>query len=677
MAADLFYNIDPPREVDMEKRLKYFNEVQIMHNGMEHISSTNGTVSVEPKKAVVGQPITLKITYTVGEDVIYDGGVLRFTIPFGFTPPQIQMPIYPAYCTAASNRKEIRLETFKVVNDWWKRGPDRKKTENVCEHVGTHVWVRVLGADLQSGDTVTLTYGDTSYTAQAAGRTCPTCGPVQFDVGTDAKGDLAAPYSGYYRIKDPDIMWIDPTPAAKFEVFGPSDMAVGQPAEFTVVTIDQFHNPALSYTGPVVVTAKLDGDSSEQVIFEGSFTESDCGIMKLNYLPDQEGVVRFTARAQGLASKTGNPAIIHSTMPTSRRYWGDMHGHTGISWGRGSGRSYYEYANQIAAVDFCALTDPDAGRYTNNNATAKDSISAYLSDAQWEEIRRINKEFYQPGSFVPILGYEYHNDAPNPEFGGDRNVYYADYDQPIRRCIDEGSYCPEELWQQFKEQKVQALTVPHHTAKKVMLGSYELHNEEYQRLVEIYSSWGNSECEGCERPIIGGAVYEEHSVQYGLSKGYRLGFVTGSDSHAGTPGYCHWVFSSEMEGYRGGLTCIRANQLDQDSVFDALYNRRTYATTGERILLDVDLNGISMGQEGSLADNVSRQIQVDVIGTAAIDTVEIISMGRTVYTYQGEGPQARFVFTDTSEVADGWIYYYVRVKQKDKAMAWSSPIWLS
>ena len=62
--------------------------------------------------------------------------------------------------------------------------------------------------------------------------------------------------------------------------------------------------------------------------------------------------------------------------------------------------------------------------------------------------------------------------------------------------------------------------------------------------------WGSSECEGCERPIIGGSVYETiRSVC--AEQGYRLGFVTGSDTHAGNPGYAHWVFSAELESYRG------------------------------------------------------------------------------------------------------------------------------
>ena len=102
----------------MSKRLQYFNEVQIMHNGMEHISSTNGTVSVFPVEAKVGQPVTVRITYTVGQDIIYPNGVLRFTIPFGFGAPQIEMPIYPGYTTAETTPANASAETFIEKTDW-------------------------------------------------------------------------------------------------------------------------------------------------------------------------------------------------------------------------------------------------------------------------------------------------------------------------------------------------------------------------------------------------------------------------------------------------------------------------------------------------------------------------------------------------------------------------------
>ena len=654
------------------KRLKYFHEIQIMRNGMEQVKSGNGTVAVEPAWADAGADMTVKVTYTVGEDTIYIGGVLRFTIPFGFVKPQIDMPIYPGYTTARTSRENASVQTFIVENDWWKRGPDRTKTENVCEHVGTHVWVRVLGHALEKGDQVILTYGDTSYQKQAAGRACRVSGPVQFDVATDQRGMLEAPYSGYYLTEDPPIMQILPGPAVEFEVIIPSDLECGKEAEVTVLAVDRYHNLAESHVGPVRCFA------DDQCFYEGAFAPDDCGVKKLPFVPQSCGVVRIQAiAADGRLTGLSNPGVVSEKCTSVRHFWGDPHGHTGIQWGRGSGRSYYEYAREVAALDFCALTDPDAGRYTNNNETAIHSVSCYMSDKQWAEIQGVNKQFYEPGRFIPLLGYEYHNDAPNPEFGGDRNVYYESYDEPIRRCVDEGSYCPEQLWTQLKEKKVRAITIPHHTAKRVMLGSWEIHDEEVQRLVEIYSSWGNSECEGCERPIIGGSVYDKHAVQYALQKGYRLGFVAGSDSHAGTPGYCHWVFSSDLEGYRGGLTCVMADKLDKKNIFDALWNRQVYATTGERILLSFHVNGVPMGQELPLAENRKRTLSVKVIGTDDIESVEVISMGHSIFRQEGNGKEMQFAFVDASQPKEGWMYYYVRVLQKNKGMAWSSPIWVS
>lgn len=654
------------------KRLNYFNEVQIMRNGMEQVKSSNGTVEVEPASVPVGAEVTVKVTYTVGDDPIYIGGVLRFTIPFGFLKPQIDMPIYPGYATARTTRENASVHTFIVENEWWKRGPDRTKTENVCEHVGTHVWVRVLGHALEKGDQVILTYGDTSYHPQSVGRACRTTGPVQFDVATDQRGMLEAPYSGYYLTADPPIMQIMPEQAEHFEVIIPSDLEQGRETELTVLAIDKYHNLAQMHQGNLRCLV------GEKIIYEGTFEVEDCGIKKIPFTPEICGLLHVVACDDtGTLKGQSNPGVVSEKLPNVQHFWGDMHGHTGIQWGRGSGRSYYEYAREVASLDFCALTDPDAGRYTNNNETAIQSLSCYMTDKQWKEIQDVNKQYYEEGRFVPLLGYEYHNDAPNPEFGGDRNVYYESYDEPIRRCVDEGSYCPEQLWKQLKEQQVRAITIPHHTAKKVMLGSWEIHDEEIQRLVEIYSSWGNSECEGCERPIIGGSIYNKHSVQYALQKGYRLGFVTGSDSHAGTPGYCHWVFSSDLESYRGGLTCVMTDKLDKQSIFNALWNRQVYATTGQRILLDFTVNGAPMGQEILLKDNPIRKLQIKVVGTDDIERVDIISMGHVLCSKKGFGKELEFSFEDASEPKDGWQYYYVRVHQKDKALAWSSPIWVS
>ena len=40
-------------------------------------------------------------------------------------------------------------------------------------------------------------------------------------------------------------------------------------------------------------------------------------------------------------------------------------------------------------------------------------------------------------------------------------------------------------------------------------------------------------------------------------------------------------------------------------------------------------------------------------------------------------PELEFKLSDSTEPKDGWLYYYVRVHQKDKGLAWSSPVWVS
>lgn len=653
------------------KKLQYFNEIQIMRNGMEPISDSNGSVDTLEKHFICGQDCTIHVVYTVGEDIIYPGGVIRFTIPFGFTEPQIAEPLKPGYTTAHTDNSAVELQPFIIETKWWERGPDRTKIENVSEHVGKHVWVKTSGSSLVKGDTVTLVYGDNTYSDFGRGSACITTGPIQFDVATDVNGRMEAPYSGFYLTKDPAICNGHPEKTCGYEVIIPTSISQAKPFEVTVFARDKYFNFNYEHTGNVCVWVK------DKVVKKLHFDKDDCGVIKFEYQTEETEDLIIEVKDEENHTGKSNVGVVGNVDDEEKYFWGDLHGHTGIQWGRGSGNSYYEYGKLVAALDFCSLTDPDAGRYTNNNATVMNSLSCYMSDKQWSSIQEINKNFHEENKFIPILGYEYHNDAPAPEFGGDRNVYFDNYEEYILRCVDQGSYTPGDLWRTLKNKKINAITVPHHTAKKVMLGSWDLHDEDINRLVEIYSCWGNSECDCCERPIIGGAEYEKHSVQYALNKGYRLGFVAGSDTHAGNPGYAHWVFSQHENSYRGGLTCVLTDGLTLPKIFDALKKRKVYATTGERIYLRFEVNGAMMGDEIKYSDNEIRKIRVSVKGTDSIDRIDVVSAGKVIYSYKGSRYNEEFEWTDNRYLKEGWTYYYVRVIQNDKALAWSSPIWVS
>ena len=67
-----------------------------------------------------------------------------------------------------------------------------------------------------------------------------------------------------------------------------------------------------------------------------------------------------------------------------------------------------------------------------------------------------------------------------------------------------------------------------------------------------------------------------------------------------------------------------------DAIFSALKDRATYATTGARIILDVELNGARMGTRTEFAEQ--RRIVGRVSGTAPIDTITVVKNGDDIWS---------------------------------------------
>ena len=188
---------------------------------------------------------------------------------------------------------------------------------------------------------------------------------------------------------------------------------------------------------------------------------------------------------------------------------------------------------------------------------------------------------------------------------------------------------------------------------------------------------------------------KEQSVQTALNRGFRLGMIGGSDVHAARTLRRNWLRSRYM--HPGGFMGVWAPELSREAVWNALWNRRCYATTGRRIILDFSVNRQPMGAEVVLndeaADFSSRRINALVIGAEELSRVTLVRNGEDLFTE--ENPKDNeFEWEDTDSLAavalkSSWkhigrhpeysrpfVYYYLRVLQKDGEMAWSSPIWL-
>jgi hypothetical protein len=120
---------------------------------------------------------------------------------------------------------------------------------------------------------------------------------------------------------------------------------------------------------------------------------------------------------------------------------------------------------------------------------------------------------------------------------------------------------------------------------------------------------------------------------------------------------------------------VLAPALTREDIFDALWARRCYATTGEQILLDFTADDHVMGQEFQVSAPI--RVQARVTGTDRITLLEIIKSSRVLCAHRGANDTETLDCVDAELPAPGeWSFYYVRVTQADGNMAWSSPIWI-
>jgi len=80
---------------------------------------------------------------------------------------------------------------------------------------------------------------------------------------------------------------------------------------------------------------------------------------------------------------------------------------------------------------------------------------------------------------------------------------------------------------------------------------------------------------------------------------------------------------------------VFARELTRESLWDSFKKRRVYGVTGDHIQLYFLINGRIMGE--AFTSKGSVKIDVEAIGSYAIDRIEIIKNGRVLYTYNHSG----------------------------------------
>jgi hypothetical protein len=411
--------------------------------------------------------------------------------------------------------------------------------------------------------------------------------------------------------------------------------AEGDGVEVSVFARDAFANVADSYAGRVA----LSGPVARAVDVQKGHA-----LVRLEGPLEPEAPVRIEARdAERGWTALSNPLC------ALRPYFGELHFHTVFS-GDGGGEltDAYRYARDVLQLDLVTVTD-------------------HTPVEHWQVTKNVDDEFDDPGRFATVHSWEWSTRY------GHANVYLRSPDVgagPERAAEAEH---PSHLdWPDG------TLLIPHHTN---IDSSYDdpdydgpIHWFPYDwsrrnpaiRLVEVAQCRGNFEADVADPDW--GIVTEGlgASVQDALRMGYRIGFVGGTDNHSGAP-----TRDSLRPGEYVGLTGVYADELSRTAVWEALWNRRTYATSGVPIVGWTRIAGGEMGSEVPAPDG-AVSFDADLHGTDTIERVEVIGDGSIVWS--ADPDELDVTIRDAELLTCGW--YYVRLRQRDGHRAWFSPVWL-
>ena len=108
-------------------------------------------------------------------------------------------------------------------------------------------------------------------------------------------------------------------------------------------------------------------------------------------------------------------------------------------------------------------------------------------------------------------------------------------------------------------------------------------------------------------------------------------------------------------------------------VAEAIRKRHTYGAT-DNIVLDYRMGEHFMGEEFT-ASSVPP-VKIRIVGTSRVAQVDIIKNEAIIYSTSPNRKTVELTYVDQDATA-GTSYYYVRVLQDDRQIAWSSPIWVN
>ena len=327
-----------------------------------------------------------------------------------------------------------------------------------------------------------------------------------------------------------------------------------------------------------------------------------------------------------------------------RVLFGDIQQHSAHSDGIGSADECYLRSRYRYGDDFAALTDHES------------FLGKKIGPGEWAYLQSVTEAHNDPGQFATIVAYEWTGKAfPGPG----HKVIYLDgpgHDIVSRDDVPDGKGIVERVI------AMGAFTGPHHIGWTG--ADAASHDPRGQPVWEICS------CHGCyehpDNPLGARGELGDQFAQPMLDQGHRFGFIACSDSHGLL---WHHGECRKRDPFRTGLTAVLSETCTREAILEAIRNRRCYATSGAKILVDLQTDrGITMGAE--IKTSTEIEIRVVAQGKAPLASIELITPSGVAARQACQGFDGSLVAAVHSN------YVYARVTQVDGEQAWTSPIFM-
>ena len=291
-----------------------------------------------------------------------------------------------------------------------------------------------------------------------------------------------------------------------------------------------------------------------------------------------------------------------------RWYWGDLHAHCAVSYGHGSAERALDNAAQH--LDFCSVTGhafwPDMPTdVERNDATMLKHLGGFAKlRLFWRALLEAQAAATERG-LTTLPSYEWHSRRY-----GDHNCYAAGPDLPL---LD--AETPAALEAALRAAGVDPLVLPHHIgyAQGWRGIDWGVFDPQRSPVLEIFSSHGSSEADDAPYPYGENMGFRSgaSTARAGLVAAHRFGFQAGTDSHDGYPGH-----------YGHGRVGVLAAGPGRAQLVEALRARRTVASTGPNLEIDVDVDGAGIGEAVRRRDEM--RLRVAVRGTDSVVRCELV-----------------------------------------------------